>query len=57
MEVSMTINGTIKITLTPKTETMKYLSELIKDSETYMVSKPNNSTEIVFTQIKEQKTS
>ena len=52
MEVSMTINGNIKITLTPKTETMKYLSELIKDSETYMVSKPNNSTEIVFTQIK-----
>jgi hypothetical protein len=54
MEISITVNGTIKIAMTPKTEVMKYLAELIKDEATYVVSRPNNSTDIVFTQVKEK---
>lgn len=54
MEISITVNGTIKIAMTPKTEIMKYLAELIKDEATYVVSRPNNSTDIVFTQVKEK---
>ena len=54
MEISITVNGTIKIAMTPKTELMKYLAELIKDEATYVVSRPNNSTDIVFTQVKEK---
>ena len=54
MEISITVNGTIKIAMTPKTEVMKYLAELIKDEATYVVSRPNNSTVIVFTQVKEK---
>jgi len=54
MEISITVNGTIKIAMTPKTEVMKYLAELIKDEATYVVSRPNNSTEILFTQVKEK---
>ena len=54
MEISITVNDTIKIAMTPKTEIMKYLAELIKDEATYVVSRPNNSTDIVFTQVKEK---
>ena len=54
MDVSLTINGSVKITLVPKTEVMKYLDELIKDGATYQVSKPNNSNEIVFSEVKEK---
>jgi hypothetical protein len=54
MEISITVNGTIKIAMTPKSEVMKYLAELIKDEATYVVSRPNNSTEILFTQVKEK---
>ena len=54
MEISITVNGTIKIAMTPKTEVMKYLAELIKDEATYVVSRPNTSTEILFTQVKEK---
>ena len=46
MDVSLTINGSVKITLVPKTEVMKFpVAELIKDGATYQVSKPNNSNE------------
>jgi len=31
---------------------MKYLAKLIEDGATFEVSRPNNSTEIVFTKIK-----
>jgi len=54
MEISITVNGTIKIAMTPKSPHMKHLAELIKDGETYIVSKPNNSADIVFTQVKEK---
>lgn len=54
MEISITVNGTIKIAMTPKTEVMKYLAELIKDGTTFEVSRPNNSTDIVFTQVKDK---
>jgi len=49
MEISMTINGTIKISMTPKTEIMKHLAELIKDGAIFEVTKPNNTADIVFT--------
>ena len=54
MEISITVSDIIKIAMTPKTEIMKYLAELIKDEATYVVSRPNNSTDIVFTQVKEK---
>ena len=54
MEISITVNGTIKIAMTPKSPHMKHLAELIKDGETYMVSKPNNSADIVFTKKKKK---
>ncbi len=54
MEISITVNGTIKIAMTPKSPHMKHLAELIKEGETYIVSKPNNSADIVFTQVKEK---
>ena len=54
MEISITVNGTIKIAMTPKSAHMKHLAELIKDGETYMVSKLNNTADIVFTQVKEK---
>jgi hypothetical protein len=54
MEISITVNGTMKIAMTPKTEVMKYMAELIKDEATFVVSRPNNSSEIVFTLVKER---
>lgn len=54
MEISITVNGTIKIAMTPKSPHMKHLAELIKDGETYIVSKANNTADIVFTQVKEK---
>ena len=54
MEISITVNGTIKIAMTPKSPHMKHLAELIKDGETYMVSRLNNTADIVFTQVKEK---
>lgn len=54
MEVSLKLNGTKELTLKPISEQWKEYAPLIKDGETYIVSKPNNSTDIVFTQVKEK---
>jgi len=55
MEISITVNGTIKIAMTPKSAHMKHLAELIKDGETYKVSRLNNTADIIFTLESEKK--
>ena len=55
MEISITVNGTIKIAMTPKSPHMKHLAELIKDGETYKVSRLNNTADIIFTLENEKK--
>mgnify|MGYP003501254913 CR=1 FL=1 len=45
----------LSISLIPKSERLKYMSELIKDGDVFEVSKPNNSNEILFTLKKNEK--
>jgi len=57
MEVSLKLNGSKEITLKPISEHWKEYSNLIKDGETYVVTRENNSTSIILKQVKEEKTS
>ena len=45
----------LSISLIPKSERLKYMSELIKDGDIFEVIKPNNSNEILFTLKKNEK--
>ena len=55
MEIQFIVNGSVKFTLTPKTELMKAMAELVKDEAVYKVTKPNNSSEIIFTLVEDKK--
>jgi len=53
MEISLKLNGSKEITLTPKSEQWKEYAPLIKDGEKYEVVRENNSPNIILKQIKE----
>ena len=53
MEVSLKLNGIKELTLKPISEQWKEYSNLVKDGETYIVTRDNNSTSIILKQIKE----
>lgn len=56
MNVSFNVGSEyLSISLIPKSERLKYMSELIKDGDIFEVSKPNNSNEILFTLKKNEK--
>jgi len=55
MEVSLKLNGSKEITLKPISEHWKEYSNLIKDGETYVVTRENNSTSIILKQVKDEK--
>jgi len=54
MEISLKLNGSKEITLTPKSENWKKYAELIEAGEKYEVVRDNNSKAIVLKQIKEE---
>jgi len=55
MEVSLKLNGSKEITLKPISEHWKEYSNLIKDSEKYLVTREPNSNKLILKLIKEEK--
>lgn len=48
MENSFKLNGTLQITMKPITPEWKHLMELVKDGDEFVVTKANNTTDVVF---------